>query len=109
MRPRAIGDDRGMITVGMNYRVLPGKGETFERAFRAVLDVMREMDGHVDSRLWRDVDSDGSYLITSEWSDRAAFDAFLRSDRFRKVADWGAEQILAERPRHRVYGEEPAG
>lgn len=98
-----------MITVGMNYRVRPGKEETFEKAFRAVLDVMRAMDGHVDSRLWREVDGEGSYLITSEWSDHAAFDAFVRSDRFRKVTDWGSEQILADRPRHRVYGEEPGG
>jgi heme-degrading monooxygenase HmoA len=92
-----------MITVGMNYRVLPGKEETFEKAFRNVLGVMGEMEGHTESHLWRDVDEPGSYLITSDWSDREAFDAFLSSDRFRKVADWGSEQILAGRPKHEIY------
>ena len=92
-----------MITVGMNYKVLPGKEETFERAFNAVLGVMAEMEGHTESHLWRNANEAGSYLITSDWSDRAAFDAFIRSDRFRKVADWGSEQILAGRPKHEVY------
>jgi len=92
-----------MITVGMNYRVLPGKEEAFEKAFRNVLGVMREWEGHQESHLWKDADEPGSYLITSEWDDRAAFEAFLSSDRFRKVVDWGSEQILAGRPKHNVY------
>lgn len=92
-----------MITVGMNYRVLPGKEETFEKAFRAVLEVMEKMEGHRESHLWRDVSVPGSYMVTSEWSERSAFDAFVASDRFRKVTTWGKEQILAERPRHEVF------
>jgi heme-degrading monooxygenase HmoA len=92
-----------MITVGMNYRVLPGKERTFEKAFLAVLEVMQELPGHTRSHLWQDVAEPGSYLITSDWSNREAFDAFIRSERFRKVADWGTEQVLAARPEHEIY------
>jgi heme-degrading monooxygenase HmoA len=92
-----------MITVGMNYLVIPGKEETFEVAFRGVLKAMEEQPGHTESHLWKDTDNSHSYLITSEWNDRAAFDAFIHSDQFRKIASWGKEQILAGRPRHQIY------
>jgi heme-degrading monooxygenase HmoA len=92
-----------MVTVGMNYTVLPGKEAVFERAFEQVLAVMGEMPGHTESHLYRDVSSANSYLIVSEWSDKAQFDAFIKSEQFARVTNWGKEQILAGRPRHQVY------
>lgn len=92
-----------MITVGMNYHIVPGKEAAFEAMFSKVLGAMTEMDGHQNSHLYRDVFEPGRYLIVSDWSDRAAFDGFIASDRFRKVADWGREQILAGRPTHEYY------
>jgi heme-degrading monooxygenase HmoA len=92
-----------MITVGMNYKVIPGKGETFEKAFDAVLKAMAEMPAHRQSNLYRDVHDGNSYLIISEWDDKDAFDAFIKSEQFRRVADWGKEQILAGRPSHDIY------
>ena len=98
-----------MVTVGMNYAVRPGKEEAFETVFYKVLDLMNSMEGHKTSSLYRDVKDGQRYLIMSEWNSRPAFDAFTRSERFRSVVDWGKEQILTERPRHEVYGqEEPA-
>jgi heme-degrading monooxygenase HmoA len=98
-----------MVTVGMNYTVLPGKGEAFETVFYKVLDVMNAMEGHKISFLYKDVRDPQRYLILSEWHSRSAFEAFTKSDRFRSVVDWGKEQILAERPKHEVYGQdEPA-
>lgn len=94
-----------MVTIGMNYEVLPGREADFEEKFRAVLNVFAQDPGHRRSRLYRDVDAPGSYLIHSEWETREAFTAFLRSDAFREVTSWGKEQILAGRPQHRVYGE----
>ena len=92
-----------MVTVGMNYQVLPGKEEVFERAFKQVLDVMSKSNGHTESRLYKDVAQNNSYLIISEWSDKTAFDQFVRSEAFAKVTNWGKEQILAGRPKHQVY------
>jgi heme-degrading monooxygenase HmoA len=92
-----------MITVGMNYKVLPGKQAEFEGKFAAVLAALNAADGHTQSNLWRDVADDASYMITSEWSDQEAFTAFIQSPAFREVTNWGKEQILAGRPQHKVY------
>ncbi len=92
-----------MITVGMNYHVLPGKQTLFEEKFAAVLSALREAEGHSESVLWRDVADGASYLITSEWSDEAAFKALITSDAFRAVTNWGKEEILSGRPQHKVY------
>ena len=92
-----------MVTVGMNYVVLPGKGETFERAFDAVLEAMARMEGHKETHLYRYAKQPESYLIVSEWESREKFDTFIGSEEFRRVANWGREQILAGRPKHQVY------
>ena len=92
-----------MITVGMNYQVIPGKQQDFEGKFAGVIEALRAADGHVESTLWKDVANDASYLITSEWSDEDAFKAFIQSDEFRAVTNWGKEQILAGRPQHKIY------
>jgi|TARA_B100000686_G_C15976182_1_gene565108 heme-degrading monooxygenase HmoA len=92
-----------MITVGMNYHVLEGKEQDFEDKFAAVIDALNAAEGHTSSTLWKDVSDGASYLITSEWSDEQAFTDFVRSDAFRDVTNWGKEQILSDRPRHKVY------
>ena len=92
-----------MVTVGMNYRVLAGKERAFEDVFQAVRTLMNDMHGHSSSMLYRDVFDAQRYLIISDWNDRSAFDAFIASDRFREVANWGKQQVLAERPTHDYY------
>ena len=93
-----------MITVGMNYSVIPGKDEEFTSVFAKVLELMNDMEGHSKTNLFRDVFSEHSYLIVSDWSDEAAFQAFIDSDRFKGVTDWGKAQILSGRPTHEIYG-----
>lgn len=92
-----------MITVGMNYHVLEGKQQDFENKFAAVIEALNAAEGHTSSTLWKDVTDDASYLITSEWSDEAAFSSFIQSQAFRDVTNWGKEQILSDRPRHKIY------
>ena len=93
-----------MVTIGMNYEVLDGKESVLENAFKKVVHAMRELAGHSESFLYRDVHEPRRYLIISRWTDKSAFDAFIASDTFRNVADWGKEQVLAARPHHEVYG-----
>jgi len=93
-----------MITVGMNYDVIEGKQQEFETVFAKVLDLMKDMKGHGQSHLYKHVFKPNSYLVISEWTDDAAFDGFIRSERFRNVADWGKKEILTGRPVHQVYG-----
>ena len=92
-----------MVTVGMNYQVLPGKEQAFESVFESVVEAMDQAPGRSRSRLYREAFDAASYLIISDWHDRTAFDAFLASDRFRRVADLGKDQILAGRPTHEYY------
>ena len=93
-----------MITVGMNYKIVPGKDGEFVAVFEKVLELMGRMPGHGETHLYRDVASEHDYLIISEWSDEEAFRGFIASDRFRKVVDWGLKNVLAARPRHEIYG-----
>lgn len=95
-----------MVTIGMNYEVIPGKETAFETVFDKVLGAMQALPGHQETTLYKAVVNPRMYLIVSKWGDKAAFDAFIASEQFRKVADWGKSQILAGRPRHEVYGAE---
>ena len=97
-----------MITVGMNYRVLEGKEETFEKAVSGVLKALKSTEGHLTSHLFRDVLEPQTYLITSEWESESQFQEFITSEKFRNVVSWGKEQILAGRPSHQIYKESVA-
>lgn len=93
-----------MVTVGMNYMILEGKEDAFETVFYKVLVVMEAMEGHKDSKLFHEVRNPQHYLIVSEWHSQDAFDAFIQSDKFKSVVNWGKEQVLASRPHHEIYG-----
>ena len=92
-----------MITVGMNYHVIEGKQADFEEKFAAVITALEAADGHTSSTLWKDVSDSASYLITSEWSEEEAFMSFIQSQAFKDVTTWVKEQILSDRPRHKIY------
>ena len=92
-----------MVTIGMNYEVLEGREEVFERAFAKILESLEATAGHLISHLYRDVNAERSYLIISDWSNREAFETFIASEQFARVTNWGQEQVLAGRPHHQIY------
>lgn len=92
-----------LTTVGMHYEVVPGKEEEFEQGFVKVIEFLKSVSGHVESHMYEDVQSVGSYVILSQWQDKAAFQAFLQSPQFREVTAWGKAEILRSRPKHKVY------
>ena len=92
-----------MTTIGMHYDVVPGKEEEFEQGFLKVLEHLRTLPGHVDSHMYEDVASIGSYVIMSQWETKEAFEKFIHSPEFAKVAAWGRAEMLRGRPRHKVY------
>lgn len=95
-----------MVTIGMNYQVIPGKEQIFEDACAKVVDTMKGIEGHDHSRIYRSIDSSESdYLIVSRWESEDAFQAFVTSDAFKKVTSWGKENILRQRPSHTTYRE----
>ena len=92
-----------MTTIGMHYEVVPGKEEEFERGFLGVLEHLKTVPGHVESHLYEDVASVGSYVILSEWTTKEDFERFIHSDAFKQVVAWGKAEILRSRPRHKIY------
>ena len=93
-----------MVTIGMNYFVIPGKEQIFEDACANVIATMAGIDGHESSSLYREVgDGEPIYLIVSRWLDEGAFKEFIASDAFKKVTNWGALNILSGRPQHTTY------
>ncbi len=95
-----------MVTIGMNYDVRVGKEVVFEKAFQRIRGAMNKMEGHDDSRLYRNVGQDSSeYLILSRWRNERAFRSFISSDQFKKVTTWGSAEILRGPPRHTTYTE----
>jgi heme-degrading monooxygenase HmoA len=94
-----------MTTIGMHYDVIPGKEAEFKEGFLKVIEHLKTIAGHVESHLYEDVASAGSFLILSNWSAKKDFEDFIHSDAFRQVTSWGKAEILRGRPRHKVYGE----
>ena len=92
-----------MTTIGMHYDVIPGKEREFEKGFLGVLEALKKIDGHVDSHMYEDVASTGSYVILSEWETKDSFERFLRSPEFANVVAWGKAEMLRGRPKHKVY------
>ena len=92
-----------MTTIGMHYDVIPGKEEEFEKGFVGVIAHLKTVPGHVESHMYEDVQSVGSYVILSQWQTKETFEAFLKSDTFKQVVAWGKAEMLRSRPRHKVY------
>ncbi len=93
-----------MVTFGLNYDVKPPHRQVFERYCLEVIDAMRAMPGHVETRLYGDLARPASYLIYSQWDTPASFRAFMRSDAFQAAQRFGRD-ILDGPPRHHVYTE----
>ena len=94
-----------MTTIGMHYDVLPGKEQIFVDGFLRVLDALKSVPGHEESHLYEDVQQKGTYLIVSQWARMEDFQAFIHSDAFKNVTNWGKQEILRGRPRHKVYAQ----
>jgi heme-degrading monooxygenase HmoA len=92
-----------MVTVGLYYDIIPGKGAEFEKKFFDVIEAMKGVAGHKQSFLYHRVDDADSYAIISEWDSQDEFVRFIRSDAFKQVTTWGRENVLRNAPRHKVY------
>ncbi len=88
----------------MHYDVIAGKEEEFEKGFLGVLALIKTLPGHVESHMYEDIQSKGSYVILSDWENKESFEKFIHSDEFKKAVAWGKAEILRGRPRHKVYG-----
>lgn len=63
----------------LRMRAREGSEAEFETAWRAAANEISRVPGNVRQELSRDVEDPRIFLITSDWTDRAAVDAFGRS------------------------------
>lgn len=67
------------------FRVRPGKEDAFEEIWTSRESKLPELDGFVEFHLFRGVSSEDAtiYLSHTLWRDKAAFEAWARSQNFR--------------------------
>lgn len=68
-----------MVRASLYMKVKAGRGEEFERTWRAIADEVRKAPGNVRQALTRDPDDPDSFVVTSDWDNREAFHAFETS------------------------------
>jgi heme-degrading monooxygenase HmoA len=60
-------------------KVKAGRGDEFEREWRAIAEEVRKVPGNVRQALSRDPNDPDSLVVTSDWSSREEFGKFERS------------------------------
>ena len=88
-----------MQTFGLNYEVKPDRVEDFKSAMLHLIDTVKGREGHIETRVYSDIDRPTSMMIYSNWKTKAEFAKFVRSDIFQEMmAD--AVAMLESRPTH---------
>ncbi len=68
-----------MVRATLHMKVKNGRGDDFEREWRAIAEQVRRVPGNLRQTLTRDPDDPDSFIVTSDWSDREVFGQFERS------------------------------
>jgi quinol monooxygenase YgiN len=72
-------DGRVAVRTVLRMRTREGCEAQFEAAWRAAAVEISRVPGNLRQELGRDVDDPRTFLITADWTDRAAVDGFGRS------------------------------
>jgi quinol monooxygenase YgiN len=88
-----------MQTFGLNYDVKPERVEEFKATLMQLFQAMRACDGHIESRLFSDVEEPNLMMIYSNWKTKAEFGDFVRSETFRDALK-EAVDMLRSTPEH---------
>lgn len=68
-------------------RVEPGRADELVTAFRDRAGLVDGFDGFLGLQVWRSDREPGEMLMVSQWRDRDAFKAYMRSDAHRASHD----------------------
>jgi len=93
------GEESGFGTMGMFYTTKPERRDDFVEAFDEVGELLAEMDGHLETDLMVNVESETDMFIASQWNAKEDAMAFFGSEDFREAVAFGRE-VLADQPRH---------
>ena len=77
--PRSSGNGPGFVRTILRMRAVEGSEHAFERGLREAMDEISRVPGNLRQDLIRDADDPRTFLILSDWTDRAALDEFGRS------------------------------
>jgi quinol monooxygenase YgiN len=99
----------GTVRTLLRMRTRPGCEQEFVAAWRSAAEEISRLPGNVRQDLHRDADDPRTFLILSEWTDRARLDAFGRSEqRDRLMAVVRELRESAERSTYHVLHSVPA-
>lgn len=68
-----------MVRATLYMKVKDGRGNDFEREWRAIAEEVRKAPGNIRQALMRDPEDSDSFVVTSDWRSREEFGAFERS------------------------------
>jgi len=68
-----------VVRATLYMKVKDGRGDEFEREWRAIADKVRTVPGNVRQALARDPEDPDSFVVTSDWRTREEFSTFERS------------------------------
>lgn len=87
-----------------NFKVAPGRGPDFEKGWRERETYLGSVPGFLQFALLKG-DNDGEYISHTVWTDRAAFDAWTKSEAFVKGHRQGGSMagILETHPVAKLY------
>ena len=75
----SAGEELPGVRTMLRMRTREGCEAAFEAAWRRAVAEIARVPGNLRQELVRDVDDPRTFLITSDWTDRASVDAFGRS------------------------------
>ncbi len=84
------------------FRVIPDKGDEFERAWKERDSFLDEVPGFKEFKLLKGVEEEGAQLYSSHtvWADEATFRAWTESEAFRKAhAGSSLRDVMAGPPK----------
>lgn len=91
-----------MKTFGLNYDIKPEYVEEFKAFSLNVIELMKQWQGHIETRLYIDAAKPNSMMIYSNWQTVEQFKDFMKSDAF-KGAIRSTYDMLEGMPSHKVY------
>lgn len=68
-----------VVRATLFMKVKDGRGDEFEKAWRAIAEEVRKAPGNIRQTLTRDPEDPDSFVIASDWKSREAFGEFERS------------------------------
>lgn len=91
----------------IEFRAKPDKFNELYQTLQALLPTMRREDGCRESRIYRDVEDDDVFFISSYWVDAGKFKAYMLSTG--GITLLGAIDLLSKSVRVRMGSDSPWG